>query len=127
MKKRQLGDLQLAIMRVLWQRGEAAASDVHKALFEERGLAVTTIKTMLRKLEEHECVVHRANGRQFIYRPAIAETDVRDGMVADLVQRMFSGDSAALVNHLIQAGEVDANALDELKAEVSRKRKRRTR
>ena len=74
-KKRKLGDLQLAIMRVLWERGEAAASEVHKALLEERGLAVTTVKTMLRKLEEYGCVDHRANGRQFIYRPCVAEID----------------------------------------------------
>ncbi|MYI22739.1 MAG: BlaI/MecI/CopY family transcriptional regulator, partial [Gammaproteobacteria bacterium] len=55
-RKRQLGDLQLAIMRVLWERGEAPAIEVHQALFEERRLAVTTIKTMLRKLEEYGCV-----------------------------------------------------------------------
>ena len=121
-RKRQLGDLQLAIMRVLWERGEAPAIEVHRALFEERGLAVTTIKTMLRKLEEYGCVEHRTNGRQFIYRPAIAEADVRTGMVADLVQRLFSGDSAALVNHLVRSGEVDAGDLEDLGAMVSRKR-----
>ena len=126
-RKRKLGDLQLAIMRVLWERGEAAAIEVHKALFEERGLAVTTIKTMLRKLEEHGCVDHRTNGRQFIYRPAINEMDVREGMVTDLVQRVFSGDSTALVNHLIQSGEVNVEDLDDLRAIVSRKRKRGTR
>ena len=126
-RKRKLGDLQLAIMRVLWERGEAAAIEVHKALFEERGLAVTTIKTMLRKLEEYGCVDHRTNGRQFIYRPAINEMDVREGMVTDLVQRVFSGDSTALVNHLIQSGEVNVEDLDDLRAIVSRKRKRGTR
>ena len=124
-QKRQLGDLQLAIMRVLWKCGEAAASDVHKALLEDRGLAVTTIKTMLRKLEEYGCVEHRENGRQFIYRPAIAESDVRDGMVSDLVQRLFLGDSTALVNHLIQAGEIDADGLDKLKSFVADKKKTR--
>ena len=121
--KRRLGDLQLAIMRVLWERGEAPAIEVHQALFEERGLAVTTIKTMLRKLEEYGCVSHRLNGRQFIYRPEIAETDVRDGMVGDLVQRLFSGDGAALVNHLIESGEVNVEDLDDLRALVDAKRK----
>jgi len=122
-RKRRLGDLQLAIMRVLWERGEAPAIEVHQALFEERGLAVTTIKTMLRKLEEYGCVSHRLNGRQFIYRPEIAETDVREGMVGDLVQRLFSGDSRALVNHLIASGEVDVEDLDDLRALVEAKRK----
>lgn len=125
--KRRFGDLQLAIMRVLWERGEAPAIEVHRALYDERGLAVTTIKTMLRKLEEYGCVEHRLNGRQFIYRPAIAETDVREGMVADLVQRMFSGDTAALVNHLVQSGEVDIEDIDDLRRIVSEKRKRGTR
>ena len=122
-RKRQLGDLQLAIMRVLWERGEAPAIEVHRALFEERRLAVTTIKTMLRKLEEYGCVEHRTNGRQFIYRPAIAETDVRRSMVSDLVTRLFSGDSTALVNHLVRSGEIDPDDLEDLRAMVSSKRK----
>ncbi len=122
-RKRQLGDLQLAIMRVLWERGEAPAIEVHQALLEERGLAVTTIKTMLRKLEEYGCVEHRTKGRQFIYRPAIAEADVRKGMVGTLVQRLFAGDSAALVNHLVQSGEMDSDDLEGLEEIVSAKRK----
>ena len=122
-RKRQLGDLQLAIMRVLWERGEAPAIEVHRALFEERRLAVTTIKTMLRKMEEYGCVEHRTKGRQFIYRPAIAEADVRRSMVADLVTRLFSGDSTALVNHLVRSGEIDPDDLDDLRAMVSSKRK----
>ena len=122
-RKRQLGDLQLAIMRVLWERGEAPAIEVHQALFEERRLAVTTIKTMLRKLEEYGCVEHRTKGRQFIYRPAIAEADVRRSMVGDLVTRLFSGDSTALVNHLVRSGEIDPDDLEDLRAMVSSKRK----
>lgn len=122
-RKRQLGDLQLAIMRVLWERGEAPAIEVHGALLEERGLAVTTIKTMLRKLEEYGCVEHRTKGMQFIYRPAIAEADVRRGMVSELVRRLFSGDSTALVNHLVQCGEVDPDDLEDLREIVARKRK----
>ena len=49
--KHTLGDLQLAIMRVLWSQGEATVADVHRALLEERGLAPTTIATMLVKMD----------------------------------------------------------------------------
>ncbi len=123
--ERQLGNLQLAILRVLWERGEASASEVHAALLAERRLAVTTIKTMLRKMEDRGMVAHRPEGRQFIYRALIHEPDVREGMVGDLVQRMFGGDSAALVNHLIEAGEIAADELDELRARLARKRRGR--
>lgn len=120
-----LGELQLAVMRVLWARGEAGAADVHAALIEERGLALTTIKTTLRKLEDRGVVTHRENGRQFIYRPATDEADVREGMVGDLVRRMFAGNSAALLNHLVEAGEVDAASLDALREKVRGERKNR--
>ena len=118
----RLGDLQLAIMGVLWARQEATASEVHAALLEERGLAVTTIKTMLRKMEERGIVRHRAVGRAFVYEAAVAEADVREGMVGEVVRRMFAGDGAALVNHLIEAGEVDVAELDELRAALAQRR-----
>jgi len=118
----QLGDLQLAIMRVLWARDEASASDVHAALLDERGLAPTTIATMLRKMEDKGVVIHRTQGRQFIYRACIAESDVREGMVGDLVERLFRGDSRALVNHLIDSGDIKADELDQLRQQLAKRR-----
>ena len=67
---RNLGDLQLAILRALWNRGEAPVSEVHAAL-SDRGLALTTIATMLRKMEEKGLVSHRGHGRQFLYRAEV--------------------------------------------------------
>jgi len=121
-QKLQLGDLQLAIMNVIWEQGSASARDVHTALLEERGLAVSTIKTMLRKMEDRGIVKHNVNGRQFIYKALIAEADVRNGMVDYLVRRIFSGDNAALVNHLIESGDIDSAELDDLRASLSKKR-----
>ena len=62
MPRHTLGDLQHAIMGVLWERGEATTAEVHEALREERGLAPTTIATMLRKMEDKGVVAHRAAG-----------------------------------------------------------------
>jgi len=121
----RLGDLQLAIMGLLWSRGEATASEVHAALLQDRGLAVTTIKTMLRKMEDRGIVRHRADGRTFVYKPAIAEADVREGMVGEVVERMFAGNGAALVNHLIEAGEIDVEDIDELRAALAERRGKR--
>ncbi|QDU33619.1 Methicillin resistance regulatory protein MecI [Poriferisphaera corsica] len=125
-QKHRLGDLQIAIMHILWDQGEASASHVHTTLLEERGLAITTIKTMLRKMEERGLVTHRENGRQFIYIPLIEKQETRTGMVHDLIKRMFSGDSTALVNHLLNEGEIDVNEIEELKAQLSAKKRKKT-
>lgn len=117
----QLGDLQYAIMRVLWERREASAADVHEALYPERGLAPTTIATMLSKMEKKGIVTHRAEGRQYIYRAIVAEEDVRHSMVGELLERVFQGDAKELVNHLLNERDIDADELEELKVLISRK------
>lgn len=114
-----LGDLQLAIMRVLWSRSEATVADVHEALEPERGLALTTIATMLTKLEKKGVVDHRADGRKFIYRPLVSEGQVRRSMVSDLTSQLFRGDVTALVNHLLAEHEIDRGELAQLRELIS--------
>jgi predicted transcriptional regulator len=123
--KHRLGDLQLAIMTVLWQQGACTVAAVHEALHDERGLALTTIATMLRKMEEKGVVAHTVNGRQFVYRAVVAERDVHRSMVGDLVERLFDGDAGALVAHLVREGEIDAAELAELERRIADREKRR--
>ena len=118
-----LGDLQLAIMRILWSRDEASVADVHEALEPERGLALTTIATMLAKLEKKGVVKHRAEGRRYIYRPTVSEGQVRRSMVSDLTSQLFRGDALALVNHLLSEHEIDARELSQLSQLIAAKEK----
>src|SRR5512139_1560244 len=126
MARHTLGDLQHAIMAVLWARGEGTTADVHEALREERGLALTTIATMLRKMEDKGVVAHRAEGRQFVYRPTVSEDQVRRSMVGELVERLFGGDPKALVAHLVSENEIEAGELEALRRRVSAGRRRRS-
>lgn len=114
-----LGDLQLAIMRVLWNCGQATVAEVHETLEPERGLALTTIATMLTKMEKKGVIDHHAEGRRFIYRPLVSESQVRRSMVADLTSQLFRGDVTALVNHLLSEHEIDDQELNQLRELVS--------
>jgi len=101
------------------QKTARSEQEVRTALFEERELATTTIKTMLRRMDADGIVGHRADGRTFIYKPVVAEPDIRKAAVLDMVQRLFKGDGPALVNHLIESGDIDASELDELRARLA--------
>ena len=114
-KSRHLGELQFAIMRVLWEHLEATVAQVHGALADDRGRALTTIATMLSKMEKKGVVRHRAEGRQFIYAPTVTEAEVHRSMVADLTQRLFQGDTSALVSHLITEQEIEPDELERLR------------
>lgn len=118
-----LGDLQLAIMRSLWQKGEATVAEVHEELAAERGLALTTIATMLAKMEKKGVVDHRMDGRRFVYRPRVDLGQVRRSMVAELTSQLFRGDVTALVNHLLSEHDVDAAELAQWKALIAAREK----
>lgn len=121
----RLGDLQVAILRVLWDAGEATVQRVTESL-EGKRRAPTTIATMLTKMEKRGLVDHRVDGRQFVYRASVSEPDVTRTMVAELTERLFEGDVSALVSHLLKSEEIDRDELVRLRALiVERERKER--
>jgi predicted transcriptional regulator len=80
----QLTELQLEIMRVLWTRGEATVADICRALESDRELALTTVATLLSRLEKRGVVSHETRARQFVYRALVSEAEVRHSMVHEL-------------------------------------------
>lgn len=120
----ELSELQLAVMRVLWQKSKAAVAEVHEALEPERGLALTTVATVLTRLEKAGLVAHRAAGRHYLYRPLVSEEEVRRSMVSALADRLFEGDVAALVSHLVTAREIEPGDLARVKRLIEDKERK---
>jgi BlaI family penicillinase repressor len=121
----RLGDLQLKIMKVLWDRSEATVSEVHEALSAEADFAYTTVATMLRKMELRGLVKHhRSEGRSFVYRAAIAAHEVTRSMADHLVDRLFAGSLADTVSHLLTTREVSREELIQLEKLIADKRKK---
>ncbi|HPF62231.1 MAG: BlaI/MecI/CopY family transcriptional regulator [Gemmatimonadetes bacterium] len=110
-----LTELQIAIMRLLWSRREATVAEVWEALYPERGLAQTTIATLLTRLERRGVVARRVDQRQYVYRPLVTESEVQQSMVGELTERLFSGDVTALVSHLLTSQDVAPGDLARLR------------
>ena len=123
-RSQHLGELQYAIMRVLWDESEATVARVVERLPRVQRRALTTIATMLTKMEKKGVVDHRSEGRQFIYFPTVSESDVHRSMVADLTERLFRGDVGALVNHLISEQEIDRSELARLKSLIAERQRK---
>ena len=120
----RLGDLQLQIMKVLWARREATVAHVHEDLGREERFAYTTIATMLRKMEARGLVTHRAEGRSFIYAAAVAEDQVGRGMAEHLLDRLFEGRLADMVNHLLTTREISPEELTRIEWLIADRRRR---
>jgi BlaI family transcriptional regulator, penicillinase repressor len=116
----QLTDLQLALLRVLWARGEATVQDMVEALRPERDLAPTTVATLLSRLEKRRVVSHTTRARQYVYRARVSESAVRASMVNGLTDTLFGGDVAALMSHLLDARAVSPGDLDRVRDLIAR-------
>jgi len=121
-ERHQLTALELAILRVLWDRGEATVQDIWEALHAERGLAQTTVATMLSRLERRGVVTRRAppESRQYHYRAAVTEREVQHSMVGELTERLFDGDVTALVQHLLTAEDVSPGDIARIRDMIER-------
>ncbi|MFO1020008.1 MAG: BlaI/MecI/CopY family transcriptional regulator [Planctomycetales bacterium] len=120
--KHQLAALQLAIMQVLWDRGEATVAEVREALEQAgRPLAHTTVATMLTKLERKKQVDRRAVGRGHAYRSLLKQEQVSRSMMNDLAEKLFAGNVTEMVCHLLDNSEVSAEELARLQDLIRRK------
>jgi len=125
-RRHQVGELQLAILRVLWDQDGATVLGVHEALASERSLAPNTIGSMLQKMERKGIVAHRRDGRRYVFRATVSEEEVRRSMVSDLVRQLFGGDPAALVGHLVREEDLEKRELDALRREIERGGRKKT-
>jgi predicted transcriptional regulator len=118
---KQLTNLQMAVMKVLWQQGEATVAQVHARLREEHGLAPTTVATLLSRLEKYGVLTHRSEGRQYVYRPLVSRGQVRRSRLAELVDQFFRGNPAELAYHLLDQSEVGEEDLERIRALIEAK------
>lgn len=116
-----MGNLQLDILKILWQQQAATVAEVNDLL--PAPLAYTTVATMLRKMEDRGLVRHRQEGRRFVYEAAVQEQDVTTRLAEDVLDRVFEGRLADMVQHLLTRRDVSAAELEEL-ARLIAERKR---
>ncbi|MEZ5977778.1 MAG: BlaI/MecI/CopY family transcriptional regulator [Planctomycetota bacterium] len=114
-KRKELGERQHAIMDVLWRRGEATVAEVHDALVGDERRALTTVATMLTKMEAKGVVSSRRDGRQLVYSPTVTRDEVRRSMVGALTDTLFGGRPSELVSHLIDEQGLSNADIEELK------------
>lgn len=103
---KDLGDLERAVMQLIWSKGEMTAEAVREGL--GRPLKESTIRTVLRRLEEKGFVTHSVDARTFIYRAA----EARGKVAAKAVQRIVDWFCNGSVEEVL-VGMVDSKMLDQ--------------
>ena len=123
-KKTVLTDLELQVMKAVWQRGQATVRDVYEDLAGQRKIAYTTVLTMMGILEQKGHLEKNAGERAYIYRPARPQKQVIGRLVEDFVNRVFSGSAKPLLVHLAESRNIAPEDLDEIMRLLKERRKK---
>ncbi len=108
-------DAELAILRVLWQRGTCTVRQVHEALSRERPSAYTTALKMLQIMTEKGLVRRDVSDRTHVYQPKLSEEQTQRQLVRDLLDRAFGGSSSKLVMQALSAKRATPEELTEIR------------
>jgi BlaI family transcriptional regulator, penicillinase repressor len=111
---KQPTDGELEILKVLWETGPAGLGQIHAVLEERRGVATTTVATMLKMMLAKELVQREDGPRGYLWTAGVSRKAAVSGLLGKLVQHVFDGSARRLVAHLIEEGELDDRERDEI-------------
>lgn len=116
-------ELELAILKILWRDGPRSVRQVRDALVEFRDLAYTSVMTILGIMTRKGYVRRNKSGGSFVYKAVLTEQAAGRGMLRDIVDRVFDGSAVAVMQHLIETGDLDADELAQVRQLINRKAK----
>ena len=114
-------DAELAILRVLWQRGASTVRQVHEALSPDRPTAYTTALKMLQIMTEKGLVRRDETDRTHIYQARLTEEQTQRQLVRDLLERAFGGSSTKLVMQALAAKRASSEELTEIRRLIDKR------
>ncbi|HUQ12895.1 MAG TPA: BlaI/MecI/CopY family transcriptional regulator [Novosphingobium sp.] len=110
----RISDAEHAVMEALWHRAPLTAAEVCDRVCDDRGWTLATVKTLLSRLVSKSAVTTEADGRRFLYSPAIQRADYVGGESKRLVERLFGGRAAPLFAHLAESEALSDQDLAEI-------------
>jgi len=117
----ELGELERDILSIVWRMGQATAEKVREEV--ERPLKDSTIRTVLRRLEEKGYLEHSVDSRTFIYRPAESPQKVAARAVQHIVDWFCQGSVEELLVGLLDSKVVSRAELERLTRRVAAAKK----
>jgi BlaI family transcriptional regulator, penicillinase repressor len=117
-------DLELQILKVLWELEPQPVRDIRDALAAQgRDIAHTSVITTLNKMFDKGYVKRSRDGNAFLFSARVTKEEVAQKMLAKVVDRVFGGSTSAVMLSLFDRGEIDTDELKELRRLVNRKLK----
>ena len=111
-KKAHLTPGEFELMEILWPLGEASVKDVWSRVNPERGLAYTTVMTVLEKMHRKGILAQRKKGKAYIYSTLLNREQALQGIIDHVRDAYFRGSQSEL------AGFIEKNCASDTSSPV---------
>ena len=117
---KQLTAKEEAIMQILWRKGKAFVKEIMEELDTPKP-PITTVSSIVRKLQEEQLVGYESFGRTHRYFPILQKEVYRKSVLHRLMKNYFGGSSEQLLSYFVKEEKMDAEALDEILNKIKNK------
>jgi predicted transcriptional regulator len=118
--KKALSELEHQVMEILWKRGTGTAEQIREWLAPRHVLKDSTVRTVLRRLQEKGYVKHKVEGKAFVYSGVAQPRNVAVRAVRQILDRFCDGSLEQLLVGLVENEVVDREELAELARKIAR-------
>ena len=113
-----LGDLERAVMQLIWAHGPSTAETVRERL--ARPLKESTVRTVLRRLEDKGYLTHRRDNRTFVYQAAGKPGQAAARAVKRIIDRFCNGSVEEVLVGMVDAEMLDPKQLEDLARKIAK-------
>ena len=119
-----LTDLENAVMRVVWDSEPCSVEAVYEVVSRNRDLKETTIRTLLRRLEQKGYLEHGSEGRAYVYRSTERPRSLAARAVRQIIDRFCQGSVEELVSGMVDAKMLSTSEMSRLEEFVRNQKKK---
>ncbi|XOV89120.1 MAG: BlaI/MecI/CopY family transcriptional regulator [Pseudomonadota bacterium] len=120
-----LGELELAILEILWDTPDLSAKDIVQLLRQSRRLTMSTAQSSLESLRRKNLLTYSKDRQAFVYRATLTRPELLGRFVGDVIRQLHDGELDTILSTFVHvASNIHDQALDELEDLIREKRKR---
>jgi predicted transcriptional regulator len=111
----QLTEVELQILRILWENGASTARQIHNRLAEDRNTNYSTTVKMLSVMLQKKLVRRDETVRPQVYRPTATRRRTQQRMLKELIQKAYDGSAGSLVLQALSSQKASPQELAEIR------------
>jgi BlaI family penicillinase repressor len=111
----RISDAEWTVMKVLWNRSPLSATEIISELEQAEKWHPKTVKTLLNRLVKKGALGFRRDGKAYLYRPLVAESDCAGAASDAFLSRVFGGSLKPMLAHFMEKKRLSGDELKELK------------